>query len=143
MTASLRIAVVGSLCLFGLHTAAAAEWIVDAGESRIAFSGTHTGRAFTGSFRNWTAAITFDPDDLAASKAIVQVDLSSATTGDAIYDKTLPTADWLDTARSAMANFKSIVFRSSRARPVRGQRRVGNARRKAAIDARVRTQDRG
>jgi polyisoprenoid-binding protein YceI len=113
MTAFLRIAVVVcSLCLFGLHAAAADEWIVDAGESRIAFSGTHTGRAFTGSFRSWTAAITFDPDDLSASKAIVQVDLGSATTGDAIYDKTLPTADWLDTARSAMANFKSIAFRS-------------------------------
>jgi polyisoprenoid-binding protein YceI len=112
MTAVLRIAVVASLCLFGPHTAAAAEWIVDAGESRIAFSGTHTGRAFTGSFRNWTAAITFDPDDLAASRAIVRVDLGSATTGDAIYDKTLPTADWLDTARSATASFASIAFRS-------------------------------
>jgi cytochrome b561 len=112
MTAFLRIAVVGSLCLLGPHTAAAAEWVVDAGKSRIAFSGTHTGRAFSGSFRNWTAAITFDPDDMAASRAIVRVDLSSATTGDAIYDKTLPTADWLDTARSATANFESIAFRS-------------------------------
>src|SRR5262245_41732224 len=106
MTAAFRIAVVGSLCLFGPHTAAAAEWIVDAGQSRIAFSGTHTGHAFTGSFRNWTAAITFDPEDLAASRANVQVDLSSAATGDAVYDKALPTADWLDTARSATANFE-------------------------------------
>src|SRR5262249_26114280 len=112
MTAVLRIAVVGSLCLFGLHTATAAEWIVNAGESRIAFSGTHTGHAFTGSFRNWTATITFDPDDLAASRAIVRVDLSSATTGDAIYDKTLPTADWLDTTRSATASFESTAFKS-------------------------------
>ena len=112
MMAVLRIAMVGGLCVFGPHTAAAAEWIVNAGESRIAFSGTHTGRAFSGSFRNWIAAIIFDPDDLVASRAFVRVDLSSATTGDATYDKTLPTADWLDTARSATANFETMSFRS-------------------------------
>jgi cytochrome b561 len=110
MTAVLRIAMIGALCLFGPRIAAAAEWIVNAGESRIAFSGSHVGRAFTGSFRNWTADITFDPDGLAASKAIVRVDLSSATTGDATYDKTLPTADWLDTARSATATFETMSF---------------------------------
>jgi cytochrome b561 len=112
MTSILRILTVGSLCLFGSHTATAAEWTVDAGASRIAFSGTHTGHAFTGSFRSWTAAISFDPEDLAASRASVRVDLSSASTGDAVYDRTLPTADWLDTARSAIANFESTAFRS-------------------------------
>jgi cytochrome b561 len=110
--AFLRIAAIGGLCSFGVHTAAAAEWTVKVGESRIAFSGTHIGRAFTGSFRSWKAAITFDPDDLTSSKATVQVDLSSATTGDVTYDKTLPTADWLDTARSATANFEALSFRS-------------------------------
>jgi polyisoprenoid-binding protein YceI len=112
MMAVLRNAVLGILCLFGAHSAVAAEWTVDAGESRIAFSGTHIGNAFTGSFRSWTAAIAFDPDDLAASSASVRIDLSSATTGDATYDKTLPTPDWLDAARSATANFKTTVFRS-------------------------------
>jgi cytochrome b561 len=111
MMAALRAVVVGALC-FGPHAATAAEWIVNAGESRIAFSGVHVGRAFAGSFRNWMADIEFDPDDLAASKATVRVDLSSATTGDATYDKTLPTADWLDTARSATARFETISFRN-------------------------------
>lgn len=112
MIAILRIALAGGLCLLGPHTAAAAKWIVDAGASRIVFSGTHTGRAFTGSFRSWIADITFDPDDLAASKAIVRIDLGSATTGDATYDRTLPTADWLDTARSTTASFATTSFRS-------------------------------
>jgi len=112
MIAVLRAAVVGALYLFGPHAPAAAEWIVDAGESRIAFSGTHTGRTFAGSFRNWMADITFNPDDLVASKAVVRIDLSSATTGDATYDKTLPTADWLDTARTATADFETASFRS-------------------------------
>ena len=142
MIAILRIALVGGLCLLGPHAAAAAEWIVDAGASRIAFSGTHTGRAFTGSFRNWIADITFDPDDLAASKAIVRVDLGSATTGDATYDKTLPTADWLDTARSTTANFETTIVQEHRARSLRSRWHIGDARRHAARHAGFRPQDR-
>ena len=112
MMAVFRIAVVSGLHLLGPHTAAAAEWIVSAGESRIAFSGTHTGRAITGVFQSWQADITFDPDDLAAAKASVRIDLSSATTGNATYDKTLPRADWLDVARGATASFETLSFRS-------------------------------
>jgi cytochrome b561 len=112
MIAILRIALASGLCLLGPHTAAAAKWIVDAGASRIAFSGTHTGRAFTGSFRSWRADITFDPEDLATSHAIVRIDLGSATTGDTTYDRTLPTADWLDAARSPTASFETVSFRS-------------------------------
>jgi polyisoprenoid-binding protein YceI len=112
MMALLRAMVVASLCWLGPNTAAAAEWVVDAGKSRIAFSGTLAGRAFTGSFRSWIATIAFDPDDLAASKAVVRVDLGSATTGDAAYDKTLPTPDWLDSARSATARFETASFQS-------------------------------
>lgn len=112
MMAFLRAMLVVSLCRLGPHTAAAAEWVVDTVESRIAFSGTLAGRAFTGSFRSWTATITFDPEHLAASKAVVRVDLGSATTGDATYDRTLSTTDWLDAARSATARFETISFRS-------------------------------
>jgi cytochrome b561 len=111
--ALLRAMVVGSLCWLGQYTAAAAaEWVVVAAESRIAFSGTLAGRAFTGSFRSWIATIAFDPKDLAAAKAIVRIDLGSATTGDATHDKTLPTTDWLDIARSATARFETTSFRS-------------------------------
>ncbi len=112
MTAILRTAMVVGLGLLGAHADAATQWIVNTEASRIAFSGTHSGRAFTGSFRKWVADITFDPDDLASSKAVVRVDLASATTGDAIYDKTLPTADWLDMTRSPTATFKTTSFRT-------------------------------
>ena len=71
MMALLRTAIAVGLCMLCTHAGAAAEWIVDAEASRIAFSGTHTGRAFTGSFRKWVADIAFDPDDLPSSKAVV------------------------------------------------------------------------
>jgi polyisoprenoid-binding protein YceI len=101
------------LCLLDAHADAANQWIVNAEASRIAFSGTHSGHAFTGSFRKWVADITFDPDDLASSRAVVRVDLASVTTGDAIYDKTLPTADWLDMTRSPAATFETTSFRTT------------------------------
>jgi polyisoprenoid-binding protein YceI len=112
MTAILRTAMIVALCSLGAHADAATQWIVNVEASRIAFSGTHSGHAFTGAFRKWAADITFDPDDLASSKAVVRIDLASATTGDATYDKTLPTADWLDVTRSPTATFETTSFRT-------------------------------
>lgn len=86
------------------------KWIVRPSESKISFSGTHAGRAFTGEFRSWTADIRFDPKDLKDSKAVVLVDLASASTGDQTYDKTLPTADWFDVGKFAEGRFETAEF---------------------------------
>ncbi|MEM7775955.1 MAG: YceI family protein [Pseudomonadota bacterium] len=87
--------------------AAAQSWTVVSTESRIGFSGTHAGTTFKGTFETWSAEIRFDPEDLANSKAVVTVDLTSARTGNATYDKTLPSADWLDTASAKTAVFET------------------------------------
>lgn len=105
--ASLVLAVV-ALC--GPALAEPTKWIVRPAESKISFSGTHAGRAFTGEFRSWTADIRFDPNDLKDSKAVVLVDLASASTGDQTYDKTLPTADWFDVGKLAEARFETATF---------------------------------
>jgi cytochrome b561 len=90
----------------------ATTWNVVPGESRIQFSGTHAGRAFKGTFDTWTAAIVFDPANLAASKATVTVDLASAKTGDTTYDKTLPSVDWFDIAKTPSGVFTTTAFRA-------------------------------
>ncbi|MEM6495168.1 MAG: YceI family protein [Pseudomonadota bacterium] len=87
--------------------ATAATWRVDYEKSRIAFSGTHAGTPFSGRFRTWTADITFDQDALDKSKVTVRVELGSAATGNATYDRSLPTADWFNTASGATATFVS------------------------------------
>lgn len=84
---------------------AAQNWNVVEGQSTIGFAGTHAGRPFTGTFQSWQADISFDPADLASSRAEVIVDLASAVTGDATYDKTLPTADWFNVSQIAQAKF--------------------------------------
>ncbi|MCE2926314.1 MAG: YceI family protein [Rickettsiales bacterium] len=85
----------------------AAEYIVDKAASSIAFSGTHAGKPFKGTFGTWDAAITFDAANLAASSVKVTIDTASAKTGDAMYDGTLPTADWFDVKNHPQATFIS------------------------------------
>jgi polyisoprenoid-binding protein YceI len=91
--------------------ALAAPWAVDPGKSEIAFSGTHSGRSFKGVFQSWTATIDFDPDIPEAGKVEVVVDLASAKTGDATYDRTLPQKDWFDTSASSKATFTASSIR--------------------------------
>lgn len=96
----------GAIALLSLAGAAEARpWAVDAGKSAITFSGQHVGKTFKGSFRNWQAEIDFDPARPEAAKVKVAIDLASAQTGDAMYDKTLPTADWFDVAKTRNATF--------------------------------------
>lgn len=111
----MRVAAVGlvafaALAMVVASVDAATVWQVVPEKSRIGFSGTHAGREFTGTFQSWQADIAFDPQDLATSKAAVTADLTSAVTGDATYDKTLPTADWFNVSQIAQATFKTTAI---------------------------------
>jgi polyisoprenoid-binding protein YceI len=89
----------------------AAEWVVVPAKSSIAYSGTHAGRTFNGSFSQWTAAIRFDPAKLAEANATVRIMLASSKTGDKTYDETLPGGDWFDIGKTPVAMFQSQRFR--------------------------------
>ena len=106
-----------ALFMFAMSTAfalpaAAGPWTVVPAESKIAFSGEHAGNKFKGTFEKWDASISFDPAGLPGSKATVTVALASAKTGDATYDKTLPTADWFDAAKGPSGVFETTAFRA-------------------------------
>ncbi|MNJ38745.1 hypothetical protein D3C77_335980 [compost metagenome] len=91
---------------------AAVAWNVDKAASAIEFSGSHTGKAFTGRFEQWEARIWFDPADLAGSKAVVTVQTGSARTGDATQEGSLPGAEWFDTATYPTARFEATTFKA-------------------------------
>ena len=96
----------GAVALLALAGAADARpWAVDAKKSAITFSGQHVGKTFNGSFQTWQASIDFDPAKPEAAKVSVTINLASAQTGDAMYDKTLPSADWFDVAKARNATF--------------------------------------
>jgi polyisoprenoid-binding protein YceI len=91
--------------------AAPPAWTVDKTASRLSFSSVFAGQAVRGVFRSWDAQIQFDPRDLAASRAVVTIDVASAKTGDADKDQALPTADWFDAKRFPRASFTATGFK--------------------------------
>jgi polyisoprenoid-binding protein YceI len=91
--------------------AAPAAWTLDRAASRLTFRSAFSGEAVQGGFKRWDAQIQFDPKDLAASKAVVTIDVGSASTGATDKDQALPTADWFDAVRFPRASFVTRSFK--------------------------------
>jgi polyisoprenoid-binding protein YceI len=89
----------------------AATWNVDPASSKLGFKGVMNGDAFTGVFHRWTAQIAFDPKNLAGSHVAVNIDMTSAATGDADRDQALPTADWFSAKTQPRASFTAAAFK--------------------------------
>lgn len=85
----------------------AKDYTIDYEQSAVQFSGTHAGNTFEGAFETWEGTITFDPNDLENSKVSFEFDLSTAKTGDKMYDGTLPQADWFDVKNHPTGIFES------------------------------------
>jgi len=99
--------------IFGATASIAAappRWIVDPG-ARLGFTSALAGQAFHGAFRRWDAQIAFDPKQLATSKVTVNVDITSAATGDPTKDQAMPTSDWFDVAHFPRGTFTSTSFK--------------------------------
>lgn len=104
-----RMGWVLALFLFAAAQTAQAQtampYEVDTDQSQIQFSGTHAGKIFNGQFMQWHAVIVFSQQDLENSHAQVTLQTGSAKTGNAMYDGTLPQADWFDSQ-----NYPEAVF---------------------------------
>lgn len=105
----MRLLFILALLLLPLSAIAAPYQIIK-DKSTIKFSGTHAGNNFEGQFESWDADIVFDVDNLASSFANITIDMSAAKTGNAMYDGTLPSADWFDVNNHPTAIFKSTSF---------------------------------
>lgn len=92
--------------------APAPVWTVDKAASKVAFSSSFDGGAFTGAFRRWDAAIRFDPANLAGSSVTATFDMSSAVTGDSGRDEALPQDDWFAAGRFPKATFTARTFKA-------------------------------
>lgn len=94
------------------RAAPAPAWTVDKAASKVAFSSSFDGGAFTGSFRRWDAAIRFDPANLAGSSVTATFDMTSAATGDSGRDEALPQEEWFAAARFPKAVFAAKTFKA-------------------------------
>lgn len=92
--------------------APAPTWTVDKVASKVAFSSSFDGGAFTGSFRRWDAAIRFDPANLAGSSVTATFDMTSAFTGDSGRDEALPQDEWFAAGKFPKATFTAKSFKA-------------------------------
>ena len=93
--------------------AAPPAWTVDKAASRLTFSSSASGQAFTGTFKTWNAVIHFDPKDLAHSDVAATIDIGSAATGNGDRDAEIPDQDWFWTSHFPRATFVAHGFQAA------------------------------
>ena len=89
------------------------NWDVDGEASSITFSGTHDGNTFTGEFANWDAAIQFDPAAPADAEVRVTVAMANATASQKLYEDSLPSPEWFNSAAFPTANVEILDITSA------------------------------
>ncbi len=92
--------------------ALAADWAVDAGASKLSFSGTQNGEAFSGKFARFAGTVTFDPAKPEAGHVDITIDMASASTGDTQRDEALPQPEWFDAKKFPQAHFVASGFKA-------------------------------
>ncbi len=86
---------------------------VDRGHSYVGFSIRYMGFAkVRGRFADFSGAVRFDEQDVAATSATVRIEVDSLDTDHDFRDQDLKSDQWFDAAR-----FPAITFRSKRAEP--------------------------
>lgn len=96
--------------LLAAPPAVAAQWVVQPAASTLGFSGTQTGAAFSGTFTQWTAQISYDPAHPQAAHVHVVIETASAHTGDTQRDEAMPGKDWFSVSAFPQAVFDATGF---------------------------------
>ncbi len=100
------------LVLFLISTAGVtAEIETSSTTSTLSFSGQHAGRDFTGVFNSWNATLVLPPSEDVSIQATFEV--SSAETGNTLYDETLTEDDWFAAEKHPIATFTSTSIEST------------------------------
>ncbi|MEP1151746.1 MAG: YceI family protein [Balneola sp.] len=106
-----------SLAIFGVLSIAAVKyvstpWTVDKAHSNINFEVRHFFTPVDGTFSDYTAEITFDPENLSESMIDVEVMINSIDTKNSNRNDHLRTADFFDAEKYPTMTFKSSKIES-------------------------------
>lgn len=99
-----------SASLAAMLAFAASQWSLQPKDSKLTFVGVQAGAQFEGAFDKFTADISFDPKDLAASRFDVKIDTASVNTKDGERDDTIKSADLFDVKRFPSAQYVADKF---------------------------------
>ena len=91
---------------------AATAWRTDPASSQLVFRAMQAGAEFEGRFTRFSPQIQFDPDDLAGSRFVVEIDTRSADTQDGDRDAALASGDFFAADRWPKAHFETTAFAS-------------------------------
>jgi polyisoprenoid-binding protein YceI len=95
--------------------ALAADWSLVADRSTLSFASSYDGEAFSGRFARFEPTLSVDPADPAATRIVVDIDLTSANTGNEERDGTLATPDFFWTEKFPRARFATGTCRAGAA----------------------------
>jgi polyisoprenoid-binding protein YceI len=100
------------LMLLGARPAVAEAplWTVDAKNSRIIFTAKQMQVAIPGQFQRFTATIRFNASDLSGSKAVIDIDVASASTPNQDIETEIKREPWFDVAHHPTARFETLTF---------------------------------
>ncbi|SDU05502.1 YceI family protein [Stappia sp. ES.058] len=102
-----RLALTIGLVTVAATPTAATTWSVDQGASSVTFVAQQNGSPLKGTFQDWSAEITLDPNALDEAEINATVRPGSAKTGKPQVDQTLPGAAWFATSSHPEATFTS------------------------------------
>ncbi|WP_286829331.1 MULTISPECIES: YceI family protein [Kordiimonas] len=91
-------------------SAKADNWQIIAPESSLSFTATQAGSPFTGHFKQFDAAVTFDPASPEAAHIHAEIDLTSARTGADDRDAALMTPTWFNSEAFPKAVYEASGF---------------------------------
>lgn len=107
----LFIFILGALAISSASVAQPAKWDVDETRSSLSFVFEQEGESFKGDIEKFSSDIRFDMGDLAQSVALITIDLSSLSAGNAERDDALQSSDWFYLSKFPQAEFKTTEFR--------------------------------
>jgi polyisoprenoid-binding protein YceI len=119
---------------FSADAPAVPHYVLDPAKSTLEFSFTQAGAQNKGKFKHFTVNFEFSPDNLAASRLEVTIDVASLDTGDQERDDTLRDTDLFAVKKFPQARFSATQI----AKTATGYEALGKLTiRDATRDARV------
>jgi polyisoprenoid-binding protein YceI len=124
----------GSFPTFSADAPAVPRYALDAAKSTLEFSFTQAGAQNKGKFTHYTVNFDFSPDNLAASRLEVMIDVASLDTGDQERDDTLRDADLFAVKKFPQARFSATqIVKSPSGYEAVGKLTIRDATREARV----------
>lgn len=110
------------------------SWTIQPGGT-LRFTADNGGTAINGTFRRWSGTIAMDPENPATANIAIQIDLASASLGDATQDQMLQGGEFFNSGANPTATFRSTdVTRTGNGYRARGTLSLRGASRPQTIN---------